>query len=272
MAFVDLKISPLIDSHCHIHDSDYDFLATQALAAAKAAGLVSLIAVGTNYRASFEALDLAKKEPGLVFASAAFHPHEAAIGLKELKEPWRRLKEYLKTKPKELVAIGECGLDYYYHHDRAVRLDQAHLLNWHFQLAEKLQLPLIFHVRQAFSDFWRLYEAAGCPPGVLHSFSDEKSTVERVLAEYPNLYFGLNGIMTFSKDPEQLAAARLIPSHRLLLETDAPYLTPPPYRGRPNRPEYLPLVCQFLAELRQESPQDLAKKTTANSQQLFSLY
>ena len=208
----------LIDSHCHIHDPDYDFLIDQVLTESRQAGLAALIAVGTSYRSSLAAADLASRQADFVFWSLALHPHEAAAGLKALAEPLAALKKLADSGRPNLVAIGEAGLDYYYHQDRTVRRQQQALLVRQLAWARELELPLIFHVRDAWADFWPIYRAAGSPAGVLHSFSDQPRIVDRVLSDHPRLLFGLNGIMTFSQRPQQLAAARIIPDDRLLLE------------------------------------------------------
>ena len=154
-------------------------------------------------------------------------------------------------------------MDYFYHQADAIRRRQQTLFGWHLQLAAELDLPLVFHVRQAFEAFWPLYERTA-HPGVLHSFSDTVEQVEKALA-FEKLYFGLNGIVTFSREGKQLAAAKAIPTNRLLLETDAPYLTPVPLRGKINKPEYLRLILEFLVRLRGETVGRLAEATTANA-------
>ena len=130
-------------------------------------------------------------------------------------------------------------------------------------------MPLIFHVRQAFEDFWSLYDKFKLP-AVLHSFSDAQIQVEKGL-KYQDLYFGLNGIMTFTRDQHQLEAARSIPATRLLLETDAPYLTPVPFRGKTNQPGYLRIILDFLARLRDEEADSLTRQTTLNARSLFGI-
>ena len=119
--------------------------------------------------------------------------------------------------------------------------------------------------------FWPIYESFGQPMAVVHSFSDQPDVIETINNKYPNLYVGLNGIMTFSKDQGQLQAAKLIDNHRLLLETDSPYLTPEPLRGKPNQPSNLVLILDFLAKLRSQSASALAKRTTANAKELFNI-
>ncbi|MYB39791.1 TatD family deoxyribonuclease [Candidatus Saccharibacteria bacterium] len=261
-------MEPLVDTHCHIHDSEYDFIIDEVLAGAEEQGLAAMICVGTSLRSSFEAVEFAGRH-GTCHAAVGIHPHAAAASEAELERDFSALTDLAGRSRDRLVAVGECGLDYFYHSDPDVRRRQAELFRWHLKLAADLELPLIFHVRRAFEDFWPLYETSR-PSGVLHSFSDAAEQVDRAL-ETGRLYFGLNGIMTFSKDAGQLAAARAIPADRLLLETDAPYLTPVPFRGKINKPEYLRFILDFLARLRGEEAGRLAAATTANARSLFNL-
>ena len=261
----------LIDSHCHIHDSSYDFVVDEVLKQAAAAQVVAMICVGTDIRSCYEAESFCANKDNC-FYSLALHPHEAAKAeLEDLAGQWQRLTDLAKSAQAsgKLVAIGECGLDYFYHQDKEIQAKQKQLLSWQLELAAELKLPVIFHVRQAFADFWPIYDQYQ-PPGVLHSFSDKPAQIEQLLAR-PQLYCGLNGIMTFSQAQDQLAAAKAVPLARLILETDAPYLSPAPLRGKVNSPANLPLIAKFLADLRQESFDQLAQATTANSQQLFRL-
>lgn len=258
----------LIDTHCHIHDSEYDFLIEDVLKDAKQAGVANMICVGTDLRSSFEALEFAQNQADC-YASLGLHPHLAVQSLKELEIEFKALKELalINKANRKLVAIGECGLDYFYHSHEAIRQKQRTILAWHLQLAQALDLPLIFHVRQAYDDFWPIYSQSK-QPAVLHSFADTPDQVQQA-SQYEHLYFGLNGIMTFSQDEAQLAAAQLIPEAKLLLETDAPYLTPKPLRGKINKPEYLRIILDFLAQLRQAEPDILASRTTENARALF---
>ena len=263
-------MEPLVDSHCHIHDSAYGFLAEEVLKEAARQRIAAMICVGTDGRSSREALGFCQDRPAC-WASLGLHPHLAVQASAELDAAFRALAELAgeRRADRRLVAIGECGLDYFYHKDPAIRRRQSRLFVRQLELAAELDLPLIFHIRDAWDDFWPLYERCRLP-AVLHSFSASAEQVTRGLA-HPELYFGLNGIMTFTKDESQLAAARLIPADRLLLETDAPYLTPPPHRGKPNKPEYLRLILNFLARLRGEKAEELARQTSLNAGRLFGI-
>ncbi|MEM6997512.1 MAG: TatD family hydrolase [Patescibacteria group bacterium] len=268
------KIPILVDSHCHIHASEYDFVIKKVLAEAKEAGISKMICVGADSKTSHEAVEFCLNglgQPDCYF-SLALHPHEAAkLTSEQLESEFEEIRRlaHKHSGSGKLVAIGECGLDYFYHDSKEVRLAQAELLRWHLDIAKELDLPLIFHVREAFDDFWPIYDEYKTL-GVLHSFSD---TVQRVdeAVDRGTLFFGLNGIMTFTKQEEQLEAARRIPLEKLMLETDAPYLTPEPLRGTINTPANVRLVANFLSDLRGEASDLLADQTTANARQLFGI-
>ena len=168
---------------------------------------------------------------------------------------------------KNIVAIGECGLDYFYNHSD--KKDQFAALENQMQLAQDNTLPMIFHVREAFDDFWPIYDNFSRLKGVVHSFTDTTTQLDKALNR--DLYIGLNGIMTFTKDQKQLAAAKAVPLERLLLETDAPFLTPKPLRGKINEPKNVSITAEFLAQLRGEELSTLAAATTKNARQLFGL-
>ena len=263
-------MEPLVDSHCHVHDSAYDFLVGEVLEEAARQQIGALVCVGTDGRSSREALAFCQDRPAC-WASLGLHPHLAVQPLAELEEAFKALAVLARERRTDrcLVAIGECGLDYFYHKQPEIRQRQRQLFTWQLELAADLGLPLILHVRDAWDDLWPLYDRFRLP-AVLHSFSATAKHVERGL-NYPELYFGLNGIMTFTKDETQLEAARLVPGRRLLLETDAPYLAPPPHRGKLNKPEYLRLILNFLAQLRGEEPDGLARQTSLNAGQLFGI-
>ena len=180
----------------------------------------------------------------------------------------RLLKEFseLATQPK-VVAIGECGFDFYYNH--SPKEAQIEVLKFQIELALEHNLPLVFHVREAFDDFWPLFDSYRGVRGVLHSFTDSKENLDKALER--DLYIGVNGIATFAKNPAQLDVYRAIPLQKLLLETDAPFLTPTPYRGTINEPKRVGTVADFVADLRGENRENLSAATTSNAQTLFGI-
>jgi TatD DNase family protein len=263
----------LIDTHCHIHDSEfakkYEQTADELLTAAQKVDVMSVICVGTDLKSSVEAVTFAANRD-TVEASVALHPHEAANMSEEaIDTAVHELEVLIQSASKPVIAIGECGLDYFYHSDEETRTRQKYLLRKQLELGQRYSLPFIFHVREAFDDFFKILDEFKNVRGVVHSFTAGTEELEASIKR--GLYIGLNGIITFSKQTSQLKAARQAPIEKLVLETDAPFLTPKPFRGKMCKPEHLRVTAQFLAELREETLEDLATATTANAKQLFGL-
>jgi TatD DNase family protein len=232
-------------------------------------GVDTLICVGTDVRSSEQAVTFASLHHNC-YASLAIHPHEVASGSDEtLAKGLLRLDELLNIARTKIVAIGECGLDYFYHQDEEIRRRQQELLRQHLQLAKKYDLPVIFHIRDAFNDFFDILDEYAEIKGVVHSFSAGVNELEGVLKR--GLFVGLNGIMTFSKQKDQLQAAKMVPLEKMVLETDAPFLTPAPFRGTMCKPKHLRITASFLSDLRSESLEDIARATTQNAEALFGL-
>lgn len=266
----------LFDSHCHIHESDPAFAdgseshnkwlkagktdPDSIISDAVAEGVDRMICVGTTLADSRQAIKFVADRPGL-WASIGIHPHEAADHLKN--EAWSDFSELVGHQ--KVVAIGEIGLDYFY--DHSPRQQQIELLHKHLQLAQDSGLPLIFHIREAFDDFWPIFDQYTGLRGVVHSFTDNQANLDQALSR--GLYIGVNGIATFTKDPAQLAVYKAIPSGRLLVETDAPFLTPTPYRGTICEPKHVRATAEFLAQLRSEAFAELAATTSQNARDLF---
>jgi len=166
-----------------------------------------------------------------------------------------------------VVAVGECGLDFHYNH--SPRAAQIKALEFQIELALAAELPLILHVREAFDDFWPIFDNYKALRGVLHSFTDSAASLDKALAR--GLLIGVNGIATFTKDPAQLEVYRVIPLEKLVLETDAPFLAPAPHRNAINEPKNVALVADFLSAMRGEERQTLAAATTRNARQLFGI-
>lgn len=249
-----------VDTHCHIHESDYMLPEHEVRARADAAGVSRLICVGTDESTSAQAVEFAQDKER-VWASIGLHPHDAKIG----QSAFDAITALVSNT--KVVAIGECGLDYFYNHSD--KHDQFIALEYQMQLALDNNLPMIFHVRDAFVDFWPIFDNFSGLRGVVHSFTATTMELDQSLSR--GLYIGLNGIMTFTKDENQLKAARSVTLSHLLLETDAPFLTPAPLRGKVNEPKNVSITADFLANLRSESLQDLAAATTLNARQLFGL-
>lgn len=252
----------MIDTHAHVHFSDAFADVDEVLERAAAAGITGIINVGVNPEDSARAVEFARRESPLkLFATAGVHPHEAGRGQAGVGEIAR-----LAT---EVVAIGECGLDYY--RNRATKSDQDRVLRAQIELAHEHDLPLIFHVRDAWDDFFAVLKDYPQARGVIHSFTGYQHDVEAALTHDGELFFGLNGIMTFTKDEAQLSAAKAIPKDRVLLETDCPYLAPVPYRGKRNEPAFAEAIAEFVAILQGLDRADLVHATLTNTRRLFGV-
>ncbi|HMS23814.1 MAG TPA: TatD family hydrolase [Candidatus Saccharibacteria bacterium] len=278
-----------VDTHCHIHEAtlkgkaelskDEEITRSKWIKAgspkpediikrAKEAGVNKLICVGTTASDSELAVRFVADKPEC-FASIGIHPHEAEEHLNYDFDKFAELAE----KPK-VVAVGEIGLDYYY--ENSSKSAQKQILIKQLEIAKKYYLPVIFHIRgskdaptDAFDDLFAILSDFEGVRGVVHSFTADNTTLDKILAL--GLYIGLNGIMTFTKDQSQLEMAKKVPADKLVLETDAPYLTPNPHRGKICEPMYLRETAVFLADLRDEKLDDLAKYTTGNARKLFKL-
>ncbi len=272
----------LFDTHCHTHELTkrvtpvYDKWRSDGvertpegvIAAANEAGVNRMLCIGTTLADSQQAIDFVAERDGL-WASIGIHPHEASKHLDQATKT--QFAKLLEDGPidQKVIAIGECGLDYFYEH--SPREAQIELLKFQIELALEHDLPLSFHVREAFDDFWPIFDLyrGASLRGVLHSYTDNLANLEQ--AAKRGLYFGVNGIATFAKTEAQFATYRDIPRELLLLETDAPFLTPVPFRGTVCESKHVRVTAEFLADLRGESLEDLAAVTTANARTLFRM-
>ncbi len=248
----------LVDTHCHIHEKSYPLNPDEVLARAAAAGVTRVICVGTDSQSSIDAVEFAKTRENL-YAIVGVHPHEAKFGVGVVPD--------LLAENPEIVGVGEIGLDYFYNH--SPRQQQIEILNQQIELALKYDKPISFHVRDSFDDFWPIFDNFRGVRGVVHSYTDSMENLEKALAR--NLYIGVNGIATFCKVREQCEMYKQIPLSNLLLETDAPFLTPIPNRGKVNEPASVRVIAEFLSELYQTDLMTFAQTTSSNAEKLFSI-
>lgn len=247
----------LVDTHCHIHEADYPLAATDVLQHAQDAGVEKMICVGVSEQSSQQAIQFAEQYDH-VYASIGVHPHDT-------KDGYGKLADMNSAK---IIAVGEIGLDYFYTH--SPREVQIQALKDQIELAIERDLPVIFHVRDAFDDFWPVFDSFSVKiRGVLHSFTDSQENMTAAIER--GLYIGVNGISTFTKDEKQQEMFASIPVDHLLLETDAPFLTPTPLRGKVNEPAFVRQVAEHHAKIRGLSIDELAAKTSANAHALFAL-
>jgi TatD DNase family protein len=250
----------LVDTHAHLHFANFAGEVDAVMHRAREAGVTSIINVGVNSADSQEAARLAQAYEN-VWASVGIHPHEAG----EAEQAIGYLRDLAGGR--KVVAIGECGLDYFKSHSSQAEQERA--LRLQVELAVELGLPLIFHVRDAYADFLRIMKGYEGIAAVVHSFTGEVAEMEQVIGR--GWYVALNGIMTFTKDDSQLAAAKQLPLERLLLETDCPFLAPKSQRGKRNEPAQVVEIANFLATLRGETFEQLATASTQNAKRLFKI-
>lgn len=252
-----------VDTHCHVHFLDYELDAEKVINDALANGVTRMICVGRTLADSELGVEMANRYKN-IWASIGIHPHDAKL-YTENPTALQQLRE-LANKPR-VIAVGEIGLDYFYNY--SPKSDQAMMLRYQLDLAQEYDLPIIFHVREAFDDFFAIFDEYVDLRGVVHSFTANTEVLEKCLNR--GLYVGLNGIMTFTKDKKQLEMLQKVPQNRMLLETDAPFLTPMPFRGTICQPKHVVSTAEFIANLRGESLEDLATATTQNALALFKL-
>jgi TatD DNase family protein len=245
-----------VDSHCHVHDGpDPD----AAVAEAAAAGVGRLVAVGTDVRTSQLAVDLAGRHDAVV-ATAGVHPHDAAGGTDGLAE---------LLGGGQVVAVGECGLDY--HYDHSPRSVQREVFGAQVGEARQQGLALVVHTREAWDDTFAILQEGSGPPErtVLHCFTGGPAEARRALDA--GLMLSFSGIVSFKGAAEVREAAALCPLDRLLVETDSPYLAPVPHRGKPNRPAWVPLVGEAVAAAKGVAVEEVEAASTANAERVFAL-
>jgi TatD DNase family protein len=232
----------------------------EAIDEAAAAGVGRIITVGTDAEQSAAAIEVARSRPN-VWATVGLHPHEASHGLEGVEH-------LLATRGPDVVAVGECGLDY--HYDHSPRDVQRSVFAAQVRLAAELRLALVIHTREAWDDtFGILARWPGPERLVFHCFTGGPDEARRALDL--GGYLSFSGIATFKGADDVRAAAALCPPDRLLVETDAPYLAPAPHRGRPNRPAYLPLVGAALAAVRGIDVGTVESTTSRNAATVFCL-
>ncbi len=252
----------LFDSHAHIDNKRFDSDRDEVLARARENGVTGIINAGACIPSSALSIELAEKYPE-VYAAVGVHPHDA----KDIKdEDYEQLADW--SQHPKVVAIGEIGLDYYY--DYSPRDIQKEVFIRQIDIARQMRLPIIIHDRDAHGDVMEIVkkEAKGLT-GVFHCFSGSMEMARECLAL--GFYIAVGGSVTFKNAAKLPAIAASVPLDRLLFETDCPYLTPQPYRGRRNEPAYVRIVAEYVAKLREMELSALAEATTANVKRLFQI-
>ena len=252
----------LIDSHCHLNYEGLAERQDEILENARKAGVTGFLNISTRQREWGEIIAVAERETD-VWASVGVHPHEADshpdLGAAALVDA---------ADHPRVIAIGECGLDYYY--DKSDRQAQRERFRAHVQAARQTGLPLVVHTREAEADTAEILSEAvseGGVTGVLHCFTGSAELARKGLDL--GFYVSLSGIVTFKNAANLQAIARWLPADQMLVETDSPFLAPVPHRGQKCEPAFVADTARFVAALREEDPDRLAETTTANFFNLF---
>ncbi len=251
----------LFDTHCHLNLADCFADPDGEIARARSAGVSRLALVGIDSDSNARAVELTERHEG-VYAVVGWHPNSAASFSSATLDEIDRHLAHPKT-----VALGEIGLDY--HWDFATPDQQHACLVAQLDLAAARERPVVFHCREAYDDLLDLLEPRPPRPYLFHCFSGDEGHAHRVRAL--GGWIGVDGPLTYKKSDALREICRTWPRDRLVLETDSPYLTPEPHRGKPNHPALLPLVNLALAALWEVGPQDSARQTTANALRFFGI-
>jgi len=268
----------LTDTHCHLDYNKFDPDRADVIRRAEASGLIRLLVPGLQHRSSKDAVQLAELNPS-VYAAVGFHPTDLDQFTEKTFEKVRELAKHPKV-----VAIGEIGIDYYWVKEADQRALQRQVLKQQLELAKEIDKPVIIHMREE-NDAWAgeasvdllnileewqggLQNRLAAKPGVLHSFNGNFETAQKALAL--NFYLGITGPVTYKNAEEKRKIIGRLPLDRILIETDSPFLTPVPFRGKRNEPAYVQHIADKIAEIHSISPAEIAALTTANAEQLFA--
>lgn len=260
-----------VDTHCHLNFDSFENDRQEVLERAKEAGVRRILNPGVDLASSRSAVEIAQSN-AQVYAAVGVHPNDALSWNEGTIDALEELAEHPKV-----VAIGEIGLDYY--RDRAPRDLQMKIFGQQLLLAERVGLPVVIHNREATADIlsmleeWQMGLMASSPmlaerPGVLHSYSDNEANAMQAIDL--NFFIGITGPVTFHNAPELQHVVTALPIERLLTETDAPFLTPHPHRGKRNEPAYVRIITEKIAQLRELPVEIVAEITEANAGRLFN--
>lgn len=249
----------LIDTHAHLEDKKFANDRYQVIERAKQEGIQTIINIGSDLITSKQSIELSKKYD-FIYATVGIHPHDAAKFNDNAYESFLEL-----TKNEKVVGIGEIGLDYY--RDLSPRPIQQNVFRQFIRLAKTTNLPIIVHDRESHSDILKILkeEETDEVGGVLHSFSGDVNMLKEVIDL--GFYISISGVVTYSDSLSKIV--KLIPHERLLIETDCPYLTPVPYRGKRNEPAYLKHTAEKVSQILGITTEEIANITTSNTDRIF---
>ncbi len=249
----------MIDTHCHLEMKPFNKDREDVINNAKNSGIEAIITIGSDLEGNKRAIELSEKYD-LVYATVGFHPHDAKDCNDEAFELIKRL-----SRKEKVIAIGEIGLDYHYNH--SPKDIQKEVFIKQLRYAKEIDYPVVIHSRESKMDTLNILKESGINKGVMHCFSGDADMASKVMDM--GFLISIAGPVTYKNATKLQEIARIIPDDYLLLETDAPYLTPEPLRGRRNEPAFILHTARFVANLRGISEDDIIRITTLNSRRLF---
>lgn len=258
------------DAHCHLQIEPSRGVAEPVepvdyLARARAQAVEKLVCVGTDPESSLRAAEIAAEADQHVYCTVGLHPHDASQGVDNLIAT---LDRCITIADKKVVGIGECGLDYFYEYSG--RNKQKEAFAFQIDLAKEYNKTLVIHTRDAWPDTLDILRTEGAPPRtVVHCFTGGPEEARNSLDL--GLYLSFSGIVTFPKSTEVQVAAQICPLDRMTIETDTPFLTPVPYRGKPNEPAFVGVIGKYLSELKGVAVEDFAERIFVSTCELFDL-
>ena len=247
----------LIDTHAHIYYDDYSGRMDDVIRSAKENSVDKIISIGVDLKSSEECIKLAEKYEH-VYATCGIHPHEADKAPKGYLYELEQFYEHPKV-----VAVGEIGLDY--HYDFSDRKTQRKIYQEQLEMANSLDLPAVVHCRESDDDILNGIQESGHNSGVIHCFASNLDFAEKILET--GFYLSFTGMITFVKKLEEVV--REVPLSKMMVETDSPYLTPKPFRGKKNEPAYVLHVAEKIAQLKDIDLEEVAESTTKTAYSLF---
>ncbi|MGA1047293.1 MAG: TatD family hydrolase [Minisyncoccia bacterium] len=255
----------MIDTHCHLHSQEFDSIRDNLLLQIQNSNIKAIL-VGTSIEDSITAINLAN-DYNFLYASLGVHPHEyETIDLDLVYQDMDHILSH-----KYIVAIGECGLDFYYHKASEVKAKQEKLFRLHLDLALKYNKPVIIHTRDSFEDTYRILSEYKDLIIILHCFTGDPYWVNQFYNLQHIVYFSFSGIITFKNTVSIQESVKVVPISRLLVETDSPYLAPVPHRGAQNTPLFLKYNIDQISILRSIESQELTQILDTNAIQAFTL-
>lgn len=255
----------LIDTHAHLNFESFEPDREEVIDRFFNQDGKSIINVGTDLKASKESILLANKFDS-IYATVGIHPTDSRET--DIDSVMREMVQLIEDK--KVVAVGECGLDFYREEDPFERERQIKLFEAQIKAAQNRDLPIIVHSRQAWKETLKVIKNAAQKRGVFHSWTYPPEITREALKE-TDFYFAFNGIITFKNAFELIDSVKMVPKERMLIETDCPFLAPVPHRGLRNEPGFVKLVASTIAELKNLTNEEVAQTTTHNAETLFNL-